>query len=171
MTRVVAIAFAALLVGTPAALAQAAAPMFGAFTANTDDPIAIEAATLNQTDRDGQRILEYSGGVVATRGDMVIRADALTVFLPADGAEGVAFQRIEASGNVTISAGQQRAAAERAVVDMAAQTVVMTGNVNVEDGPNRLAGQTLTVNLATGDWRLEDGGNQRVQTVITPPQR
>jgi lipopolysaccharide export system protein LptA len=168
----IAASVAGFLAAAPVALAQAAAPMFGAFTANTNDPIAIEAQALIQTDRDGQRILEYSGAVVATRGDMVIRADALTVYLPAEGgADGVAFQRIEASGNVTIVAGQQTAAAQRAVVDMVAQTVVMTGAVTVQDGPNRLAGQTLTVNLATNDWRLEDGGNQRVQTVITPPER
>ncbi|MGD9740677.1 MAG: LptA/OstA family protein [Bauldia sp.] len=169
---VIAIGAAAFLAGASPVLSQAAAPMFGAFTADTDDPIAIEAQALVQTDRDGQRILEYSGGVVATRGDMVIRADALTVFLPADGgAAGGAFQRIEATGNVTIVAGQQSAAAQRAVVDMVAQTVVMNGAVSVQDGPNRLSGQTLTVNLATNDWRLEDGGNQRVQTVITPPAR
>ena len=43
--------------------------------------------------------------------------------------------------------------------------------VSVRDGANALSGQTLTVDLATGDWRLEDGANQRVQTVITPPAR
>lgn len=165
------LALAALLLSGTVAVAQMA-PMFGDFTADTGEPIGIEAQTLSQTERDGQRILEYSGAVVATRGDMVIRADMLTVFIPAEGgANAFAFERIEAVGNVSILAGQQTASADRAVLDMVGQTVVMTGNVAIQDGPNRLAGQSLTVNLATGDWRLEDGGNQRVQTVITPPAR
>ena len=86
--------------------------MFGEFIAESSDPISINADMLEWAQRGDRDVLEYSGNVIATRGDMIIRASRLTVFLPAGGAAAdVTFDRIEASGNVSIVAGPQTVAA------------------------------------------------------------
>lgn len=163
-----AIAFALALGAAPLAFGQAGTAMFGGFAAQSNDPISIDADLLEWSQRDGRDIIEYSGNVVATRGDMTIRAARLTVFLPAAGAAGGGtFDRIEATGNVTIAAGRQNASAQSAVMDMVAQTVVMTGEVRLNDGVNQMSGQRLTVNLANGNWQI-DAGDDRVRTIINP---
>jgi lipopolysaccharide export system protein LptA len=43
--------------------------------------------------------------------------------------------------------------------------------VQLTDGENRMSGQRFTVDLATGGWRIETTGAERVQTVINPPAR
>lgn len=144
--------------------------MFGEFIAESSDPISINADMLEWAQRGDRDVLEYSGNVIATRGDMIIRASRLTVFLPAGGAAAdVTFDRIEASGNVSIVAGPQTVAAQLAVMDMLAQTVVMTGNVTLDDGANQMSGDRLTVDLATGGWQLGTGAD-RVRTIVNPGQ-
>ncbi len=150
----------------PFAFGQAGTAMFGGFAAQSNDPISIDADLLEWSQRDGRDIIEYSGNVIATRGDMTIRASRLTVFLPAEGATGGGtFDRIEATGNVSIAAADQNASAQSAVMDMVAQTVVMTGNVQLNDGVNQMSGQRLTVNLDNGNWQI-DAGDDRVRTII-----
>lgn len=149
-----------------AAHAQQGAPMFGGFLSDSSEAISIDASSLSWRQQGGRDILEYTGGVVATRGAMRIEASRLTVFLPAEGSDRT-FDRIEASGNVVVEAGRQTASSQLAVMDMVGQTVVMTGDVAVFDGTNELSGDRLTINLATGGWQLGTGAD-RVRTVITP---
>jgi lipopolysaccharide export system protein LptA len=141
--------------------------MFGGFLAQSNEAIEIVADTLQWTERDGRDVFEYTGNVVARRGDMVIRAASLVAIQ----SEGITFDRIEATGNVSITAGAQAATANAAIMDMVGRTIVMTGNVSISDGANRMSGARFTVDLATGGWRLETAGNERVQTVINPPAR
>lgn len=158
----------ALLAGLTASAAFGqATPMFGGFLAQTADPIEITADALQWTQRDGRDVYEYTGNVVAHRGEMTIRAASLVAIQSA----GMTFDRIEANGAVTITTGAQSATANSAVMDMVAQTIVMTGNVQLTDGENRMSGQRFTVDLATGGWRIETNGGERVQTVINPPAR
>jgi lipopolysaccharide export system protein LptA len=142
--------------------------MFGGFLAQSNDPIEISADALQWTERNGVDVFEYTGDVIARRGGMVIRAAILTAF---QSQGGMTFDRIEASGNVSVVSGTQSATATSAVMDMVAQTIVMTGNVSLSDGPNHMSGYRFTVNLATGGWQLETTGQERVQTVINPPAR
>ncbi len=158
----------ATLAAAPLALAQGGTAMFGGFLQQSSDPISIDADLFLWSQRNGQGVLEYRGNVIATRGDMTIRATQLTVYLPQAGATtGSTFDRIEATGNVSIVAGPQNASAQSAVMDIAAQTVVMTGNVTLNDGVNQMSGQSLTVDLNTGNWQI-DAGEGRVRTVINP---
>jgi len=152
--------------GASAAFAQPT-PMFGGFLAQTADPIEITADTLQLTERDGRDVFEYTGNVVARRCEITIRAASLIAIQSA----GMTFDRIEATGDVTVNAGAQSATANNAIIDMVGHTIVMTGNVSLTDGGNRMSGQRFTVDLATGGWRLETTGTERVQTVINPPAR
>ena len=166
----IAAAVTVALCAATAAFAQGNA-MFGGFAAQSNDPISIDAEELQWTQQGDRQVLEYSGNVVATRGTMTIRAATLAVFLPVDGAaQGGTFDRIEASGNVSIVAGDQNASAQSAVMDMVNRNVVMSGNVTLNDGVNQMSGQRLTINLDTGNWQLEGGGgdDNRVRTIVNP---
>lgn len=141
--------------------------MFDGFLAESADPISIDADQLQWSQREGRDVLEYSGSVVASRGEMVIRASRILVILPTGGDGGRTFDRIEASGNVVLEAGPQTASADSAIMDMVAQSVVMTGDVSLFDGTNEMAGNRLTIDLQTGNWQLGTGG-ERVRTIVNP---
>ena len=142
--------------------------MFGGFLGQSDAPISIDADSLQWIVVDGRDVLEYQGGVVAVRGDMTIRSDRLTVYLPLpDAADAGAFDRLEAAGTVTVIAGGQRVNAQSAIMDMLAQTIVMDGNVVLNNGGTQMAGDHLAVDLATGDWRLDATTPEgRVRTTV-----
>jgi lipopolysaccharide export system protein LptA len=165
------------LVATVAILAAAmttswgqGAPMFGGFLDQSDDPISIDANSLQWLVADGRDVLEYRGSVVAVRGNMTIEADLLIVYLPLPDADNAgAFDRLEASGAVTILAGSQRVTSQSAIIDMVAQTVTMDGNVALNDGGTQMAGDHLAVDLTTGDWRLDAATPAgRVRTTVNP---
>jgi lipopolysaccharide export system protein LptA len=158
-----------LALGATAALPQGTTPMFGGVLDDTNDPLDIRSLVLERTTADGAQIFLFTGSVVAVRGDMEIRANSLRITVPEGGQNS--FDRLEATGNVVIVSGTQRASAARAVMDMARQTITMTGNVQLSDGANQMNGETFTVDLATGMWRLEAPDAGRVQTVITPGAR
>lgn len=158
-----------LALGATAALPQGTTPMFGGVLDDTNDPLDIRSLVLERTTVDGAQIFLFTGSVVALRGDMEIRANSLRITVPEGGRNS--FDRLEATGNVVIVSGTQRASAARAVMDMARQTITMTGNVQLSDGANQMNGETFTVDLATGMWRLEAPDTGRVQTVITPGAR
>lgn len=162
-----ALVFAAAVAAGSATFGQQGAPMFGGFLSDSSDPISIDADRLEWSQQSGQDVLVYSGDVVAERGEMSISAGRLAVFLPAESGAGRTFDRIEASGNVSIQAGEQTASAQLAIMDMVAQTVVMTGDVALFDGANEMAGDSLTIDLATGGWQLGTGA-ERVRTVVNP---
>lgn len=161
------IALSALFAGGAIALAQQGAPMFGGFLSQSGDPISIDADQLQWSQQSGRDVLEYTGNVVASRGNMRISASRLAVFLPAESGADRTFDRIEASGNVTMVAGAQNVSADVAIMDMVAQTVTMTGNVELFDGTNEMGGNSLTIDLTTGNWQLGTG-SERVRTVINP---
>ena len=159
---------AVLVLALPSTVWSQGAPMFGGFLDQSEDPISIDANSLQWIVVDGRDVLEYRGSVVAIRGDMTIRADQLTVYLPApDAAEGRAFDRLEAMGAVTLVAGGRRVNAASAIMDMVARTVVMDGNVALNDGGTQMAGDHLAVDLTTGDWRLDATTPEgRVRTTV-----
>ena len=72
--------------------------------------------------------------------------------------------RMEASGNVTLVTAVEAAEAANAVYDLDAGTVRMTGSVILTQGANVLSGDRLTVNLRSGQGRLEGGVRTIIQT-------
>ena len=156
----------ALMLSGAIAFSQQGAPMFGGFLANSADPISIDADELQWSQQSGRDVLEYTGGVIASRGDMRISAARLAVFLPNELGADRTFDRIEASGNVTMRAGDQNVSADVAIMDMVGQTVTMSGSVELNDGTNEMGGDRLTIDLTTGNWQLS--GTDRVRTIINP---
>jgi lipopolysaccharide export system protein LptA len=155
------------------------------FSQNRDQPVHIEAATLEV--RDKQKEATFSGDVRVKQGDTGMRCKSLVVFYE-QGSEGNAktktmqaaspgpggeqrIKRLEARGGVIVTQKDQTVTGELGVFDMKTNTVTMTGGpVVMTQGPNVLKGDKLVVDLTSGVSRVESGknGQGRVQGLFQP---
>jgi len=152
---------------------------------NQDQPIQIEAATLEV--RDKSKTAVFSGNVVVTQGDTTMKCKSLVVFYgPEEGAARPAataarpaagppkgaqdIRRIEARGGVTVATKDHNASGDLGVYDLKAKTITLTGNVVVSQGKNVLRGERVVVDTTTGNARVESGSTtqNRVRALILP---
>lgn len=176
--RLPALAAAALLLIGPAEAQQGAA-LFGGAAAQSNEPIQVEAESLDVGEEGKSRVSRFEGNVVARQGDTLIKADSLTIYSPADeagGADGNAlgqgsFTRIVADGSVSFTSPNQTATGDLGVVDMTARTVTLSGNVVFSTGGTVLTGERLTVDMDTGRARMDEPGNGRIRALINPNAR
>ncbi len=151
------------------------------FSQNRDQPVHIEAATLEVHDKD--KVATFSGDVHVTQGDTEMRCKSLVVFyeqegtntntLPAADAGPGGQQRIkrlEARGGVSVTQKDQTATGSLGIFDMKSNTVTLTGGVVMTQGKNVLRGDRLVVDLTSGVSRVESGknGQGRVEGLFLP---
>ena len=160
------------------------------FSQNRDQPIQIEAASLEM--RDKKKEATFSGNVKVIQGDTTMTSKTLVVFYesssaPAAGtapaanakvappAKGAPMQaatpgpggassikRLEARGNVVVTQKDQVVTGETAVFDTKTNLVTMLGGVVLTQGKNVLRGDRLMVDMTTGVSRVESDSG-RVQ--------
>lgn len=155
------------------------------FSQNRDQPVHIEAATLEV--RDKQKQATFSGDVRVKQGDTGLRCKSLVVFYEQDGESSdqsktlqaatpgpggeQRIKRLEARGAVVVTQKEQTATGDLGVFDMKTNTVTLTGNpVVMTQGQNVLRGEKLVVDLTSGVSRVElnKGGQGRVQGLFQP---
>ena len=157
------------------------------FSQNRDQPIQIEAETLEM--RDKQKEATFSGHVKVVQGDTTMTSKKLVVFYesknqqPAGATTGNAkgtksappmqsampgpdgsssIRRLEATGNVVVTQKDQVVTGESAVFDTKTNLVTMGGGVLLTQGKNVLQGDRLIVDMTTGVSRVEsDSGKVR----------
>lgn len=160
-------------------IANSSAQSFsGAFEgmSNSNEPVQIEADRLEVTDANG--IAVFKGNVAVVQGTTILKTRALKVYYSRENktsAPGGNVRKIEATGEVAVRSGDQKATADRAIVDMKAQIATLTGNVTVSQGANILTGCNLRINMATNAANLtpckKTSGTQkggRVKMLFTP---
>jgi len=155
------------------------------FSQNRDQPVHIEAATLEVRDKD--KVATFSGDVKVQQGDTGLRCKSLVVFYEQDAKDGAPapntmpaadagpggdqrIKRLEAKGGVVVTQKEQTATGELGVFDMKTNTVTLSGNVIMTQGKNILRGDKLIVDLTSGVSRVESGknANGRVQMLLQP---
>jgi len=151
------------------------------FSQNHDQPVHIEAATLEVRDKD--KVATFSGDVKVKQGDTGLRCKSLVVFYEGNDADGKTLQaaspgpggqqrikRLEARGGVVVTHKEQTATGENGIFDMKTNTVTLNGNVVMTQGQNVLRGDRLVVDLTSGVSRVESGknGQGRVQGLFQP---
>lgn len=154
------------------------------FSQNRDQPVHIEAATLEVRDKD--KMATFSGDVRVQQGDTGMRCKTLAVFYDQDGADDKGgkpmpaatpgpggsqkIKRLEARGGVIVTQKAQTARGDIGIFDMRANTVTLSGNVTMAQGKNVLRGDRLVVDLTTGVSRVESNksGTGRVEGLFTP---
>jgi lipopolysaccharide export system protein LptA len=184
---IVALGLSAAAVAVQGAAAQTAkqSPLFKNSPQNRNQPVKIQAASLEVRDKDKRAT--FTGNVVVIQGDTEVRCNTLIVHYEGELAKGKSgaaptatsgkgkskdsnqqIRRMEARGNVVMIQKDQRATGERADFDVRANTVTVIGNVVVTSGESVLRGQQLFVDLTSGVSKMESGGG-RVEALI--PQK
>ena len=164
------------------------------FSQNRDQPIQIEAASLEM--RDKKKEATFSGNVKVIQGDTTMTSKTLVVFYesggdksttpqpaaaqnaPAKGAKSAPMQsatpgpggsssikRLEARGNVVVTQKDQVVTGETAVFDTKTNLITMLGGVVLTQCKNVLRGDRLMVDMTTGVSRVESDSG-RVQALL-----
>jgi lipopolysaccharide export system protein LptA len=155
------------------------------FSQNRDQPIQIEAASLEM--RDKEKKATFSGNVKVVQGDTTMTSKTLLVFYessqatsqgqstspPAANAKSAAksasampaatpgpggassIKRLEARGNVVVTQKDQVVTGETAVFDTKTNLITMVGGVVLTQCKNVLRGDRLFVDMTTGVSRVE----------------
>ena len=159
------------------ALAQSFGGAFEGMS-NTDDPIQIEADSLEVID--GQGIAQFKGNVSVVQGTTVLTASSLKVFYFNNGGgsdPNSRIRKIEAGGGsrVAVRSGDNHATANQLVVDMQQESVTLRGDVIVSQGENAVNGCILKVDLKTNNATLHPceaasqvGSNGRIKMIFKP---
>jgi lipopolysaccharide export system protein LptA len=137
------------------------------FSQNRDQPVKIQAATLEVREKD--KMATFSGDVHVFNGDTELKCKSLIVFYeedpkqpgmkaaePGPGGEK-SIKRIEAKGGVTVVQKEQNAFGDNAIFNMRENVVTLTGNVVVTSGKDVLRGQRLVVDLTSGISKMDQG--------------
>lgn len=158
------------------------------FSQNRDQPIQIEAASLEM--RDKKKEATFSGNVKVVQGDTTMTSKTLVVFYDSGGdkpatpqpaaktAKGAPMQsatpgpggsssikRLEARGNVVVTQKDQVVTGETAVFDTRTNLITMLGGVVLTQCKNVLRGDRLAVDMTTGVSRVESDSG-RVQALL-----
>ena len=167
------------------------------FSQNRDQPIQIEAASLEM--RDKKKEATFSGNVKVVQGDTTMTSKSLVVFYdsnsggsggqpgappaaakaPAKSAPMQAatpgpggassIKRLEAHGNVVVTQKEQVVTGDTAVFDTKTNLITMAGGVVLTQCKNVLRGDRLFVDMTTGVSRVESDGG-KVQALIVQSQ-
>ena len=157
------------------------------FSQNRDQPIQIEAASLEM--RDKKKEATFTGNVKVVQGDTTMTSKVLVVFYeskdqnappPAANAKGAksapapmqaaapgpggssSIKRLEAKGNVVVTQKDQVVTGDTAVFDTKTNLITMSGGVVLTQCQNVLRGDRLLVDMTTGVSRVESDSG-RVQ--------
>jgi lipopolysaccharide export system protein LptA len=147
------------------------------FSQNRDQPIQIEAASLEM--RDKKKEATFAGNVKVVQGDTTMTSKSLVVFYdqaaaaapppantksvksapiqsatPGPGGSS-SIRRLEARGSVVVTQKDQIVTGEIAIFDTKANQVTMQGGVVLTQGQNVLRGDRLVVDMTTGVSRVE----------------
>ena len=182
-------ALALVLIAAGAARAQNAVTgvpnAMQGFSQNRDQPIQIEAATLEM--RDKKKEATFAGNVKVVQGDTTMTSKVLVVFYdsapaaaaPAANSKTAAkaapipsaapgpggsssIRRLEAKGNVVVTQKDQVVTGDTAVFDTKSNLITMLGGVVLTQCKNVLRGDRLMVDMTTGVSRVESDSG-RVQ--------
>jgi lipopolysaccharide export system protein LptA len=163
------------------ATAQSSVPnAMQGFAQNRDQPIQIEAASLEM--RDKKKEATFAGNVKVVQGDTTMTSKTLVVFYESSQAPGASaksaappiqsstpgpggassIKRLEAYGNVVVTQKDQVVTGETAVFDTKTNLITMLGGVVLTQCKDVLEGDRLLVDMTTGVSRVEsDSGKVR----------
>jgi len=124
-----------------------------------------------------EKLVVFSGNVVAKQKDRVIKADRVFVYYKKKSATDRGSQatensddldRIEAKGNVRVTQGEKIVTGENAVFLNDEQKIIMTGNPVMQEGNNVIKGDRIVVLLDEDRGVVESSREKRVTATIYP---
>jgi lipopolysaccharide export system protein LptA len=143
---------------------------------NANAPVDVSADRIELQDRADRAV--FAGNVRVTQSGLSLSAGRVTVAYAGRGGSGVAIQRIDASGGVTVKSATETARGNIAIYDLNRRLITMIGGVTLEQGANRVSGGRLVIDLNSGRSVIDGGGapgvtnsGGRVTGRFTVPQR
>lgn len=137
-------------------------------------PIRIEADRLDAQNE--KRMVVFTGNVIATQEEMVIKADRMTIYYKKEATGGAAaardplrggdLDRIEAKGRVSIQMEERTGTGDEAVFSQDAQQIVLSGNATLREGLNLVKGERVTFLMGENRGIVEGGAKGRVSATI-----
>jgi lipopolysaccharide export system protein LptA len=177
---------------------QLSNPAQGILNDNQDQPIQIDAATLEV--RDKEKMATFAGDVQVVQGDTTIKCQKLVVFYgPEPGTATAAkrqpqqpqppaqqqqqqpqqagalparqqdIRRIEARGGVTVISKDQTASGDLGVYDLKTKTITLLHNVTVAQGKNVLHGERVVVDTVSGNAHFDSNTDVQNGTAAAKP--
>jgi lipopolysaccharide export system protein LptA len=160
----------------------AAAPAAHAQLSETGGPVSYSADNLEYFD--GERRLVLTGDVDIVQNDARLRADRITLFFSestgggsdagGQGQAGLAsgdIERMIAEGEVYYVRPTQSARGNRAIYEIANDSVTFSGNVVVASDENVIRGDTLVLNITNRRTIIRPAEGGRVRGVFVPSDR
>lgn len=120
---------------------------------NSNQPVDYAADRIELQDR--QKRVVLSGDVVITQGDLRLTAGRTTVSYTDEGS--LRIQRIDATGGVTVTRGNERAQGNAGVYDFNRRVIILSGGVALRRGRDTLNGGRLTIDLNSGLSSVDGG--------------
>lgn len=180
---------------------QLSSPAQGILNDNQDQPIQIDAATLEV--RDKEKMATFAGDVQVVQGDTTIKCQRLVVFYgPEPGAAATPqakkpqpqpqpqqgqqqqqqagtmptraqdIRKIEARGGVTVISKDQTASGDLGIYDLKTKTITLLHNVTVAQGKNVLHGERVVVDTVSGNAHFDSIADaQNGTSPARPPGR
>lgn len=113
---------------------------------DTSAPVDFSADRIEVQDRADRVVV--SGNVQVTQAGLTMTAPRLTVAYHDRG--GIEIDRLDASGGVVITRGDERASGSVAIYDLNRKLITLIGGVQLSQGGNHLSGSRLVIDLTTG---------------------
>lgn len=113
---------------------------------NTRAPVDFSADRIEVQDRQDRVVV--SGNVQVNQAGMTMTAQRLTVAY--HDRNGIEIDRLDASGGVVVTRGNERASGSVAIYDLNRRLITLIGNVELNQAGNRLSGSRLVIDLASG---------------------
>ncbi len=121
---------------------------------DTSAPVDFSADHIEVQDRADRVVV--AGNVQVDQAGLHLTSARLTVAY--HDTSGVEIDRLDASGGVVLTRGDERASGDVAIYDLNRRLITLVGNVRLNQGANRLSGSRLVIDLASGRTTVDGGG-------------
>lgn len=124
---------------------------------NSNAPVTFGADRFEVQDRADRAI--FSGNVRVDQAGLTLTAARLTAAYTRSG--GTDVNRIDATGGVVVTKGDERASGNVAIYDLDRRLITMVGNVELRQRGNNLRGGRLVIDLNSGRATVDGRGAAR----------
>jgi lipopolysaccharide export system protein LptA len=144
-----------------------------------EQPIQIVSDRMDANNE--KRMVVFSGNAVATRGDMIIKAERIFLYYKGGVADSEGpgsreigkrrdLEKVEAKGHVTVTQGEKIVTGDEAVFYQDTRKILITGNTVLQEGRNIIQGGRVVIFLDENRGIVESSENKRVTAIIYPEE-
>lgn len=145
-------AFALALMGSAGWLESAAAQALS--NHDSSAPVDFSADSIELQSRADRAV--FSGNVVVHQAGLTLTASRMTFAYSNNGS--VDINRIDATGGVTITKGDENARGNSAIYDLDRRLITLIGSVQLNQAGNRLEGSRMVIDLTSGRASINGRG-------------